>query len=225
MPPRGGPQVDQLLHDLNTDFFQPLVSGVSQLFGGSPPPPRSSPASGAPFPGQARRDGRPTSRPTPTAPRQQWGQPRQQPGARESSSAVPPFPKMRITADEASHVENCAICLEDLREGDEAYLTDCYHIFHSACLTDWWWRNATCPLCKAESMTGQQGRALRERKQREWVEERAAGMRRKRVGEMTNKEIKQRLSDLKVSTKGVLERSELVELLLCYDPSMGVRVS
>jgi len=74
-------------------------------------------------------------------------------------------------------------------------------------------------------MTGRQGQALRERKQREWAEERAAGMRQKRVGDMTNKEIKQRLSDLKVSFKGVLERSELVDLLLCHDPSMGVRVA
>eukprot|EP01062_Namystynia_karyoxenos_P013494 TRINITY_DN14864_c2_g2_i1.p1 TRINITY_DN14864_c2_g2~~TRINITY_DN14864_c2_g2_i1.p1 ORF type:complete len:269 (+),score=76.43 TRINITY_DN14864_c2_g2_i1:75-881(+) len=139
----------------------------------------------------------------------------------------PRLDKVKLTADEVANLGDCAICLDVLQEGADAYLTPCYHMFHVACLESWWKRDVKCPLCMAESLTGQggDGRRLRERKQREWREERVGNMRRKRLGDMTNREVKQRLQELGVSTAGVLERQELLELLVCHDPHMGTRVS
>jgi hypothetical protein len=50
---------------------------------------------------------------------------------------------------------NCAICLEDYKEGDPMRAINiCFHYFHGTCITEWINKvrsgPAYCPLCKAE---------------------------------------------------------------------------
>lgn len=47
--------------------------------------------------------------------------------------------------------QECAICLNDIHEGDsERALPGCGHSFHKACIDLWVLRCAECPLCKKE---------------------------------------------------------------------------
>ncbi|XP_011008959.1 PREDICTED: E3 ubiquitin-protein ligase RNF126-like [Populus euphratica] len=43
----------------------------------------------------------------------------------------------------------CAVCLDDVEEGEEIRELRCGHIFHRACLYRWLdFRPSTCPLCR-----------------------------------------------------------------------------
>ncbi|XP_011015548.1 PREDICTED: probable E3 ubiquitin-protein ligase XERICO [Populus euphratica] len=43
----------------------------------------------------------------------------------------------------------CAVCLDDVEEGEEIRELRCGHIFHRACLYRWLdFRQSTCPLCR-----------------------------------------------------------------------------
>ena len=59
-----------------------------------------------------------------------------------------------LTVDSLESIKDttCAICLQDLREGEEAYLLKCGHGYHWGCVRPWLIqkrRGATCPTCKA----------------------------------------------------------------------------
>lgn len=47
--------------------------------------------------------------------------------------------------------DECAICLEEFKEGDECrmLLPSCFHIFHKACVDPWLFKDGSCPLCRA----------------------------------------------------------------------------
>lgn len=50
-----------------------------------------------------------------------------------------------------SQEKNCAICLQDFRDGECAkMLPSCGHSFHLHCIDDWLSRQGTCPLCRNE---------------------------------------------------------------------------
>lgn len=42
----------------------------------------------------------------------------------------------------------CAICLDTMNSGDLIYRLDCHHIFHCGCVSGWFEKKLTCPLCK-----------------------------------------------------------------------------
>lgn len=42
----------------------------------------------------------------------------------------------------------CAICINDLRDGDNVRTLQCNHTFHRSCIDLWLLRRADCPLCK-----------------------------------------------------------------------------
>ncbi|KAF5197412.1 hypothetical protein FRX31_013001 [Thalictrum thalictroides] len=44
--------------------------------------------------------------------------------------------------------EDCSICLEHIKEGDDARTIDCNHTFHADCISEWVEQQATCPLCR-----------------------------------------------------------------------------
>lgn len=46
---------------------------------------------------------------------------------------------------------DCSICLERLCY-DERRL-ECGHMFHNRCISEWFNRNATCPLCRGSSIS------------------------------------------------------------------------
>ncbi|KAL2483742.1 RING/U-box superfamily protein [Forsythia ovata] len=50
-----------------------------------------------------------------------------------------------------SQETNCAICLQDFRDGECAkMLPSCGHSFHLHCIDDWLIRQGNCPLCRNE---------------------------------------------------------------------------
>ena len=44
---------------------------------------------------------------------------------------------------------NCAICISDFKESEEfIYHPGCLHLFHSACIEEWFKERLVCPICK-----------------------------------------------------------------------------
>ena len=49
--------------------------------------------------------------------------------------------------------KECSICFMEFSEGDQVTPLPCdlRHTFHSECLTQWFKKQATCPLCKQDA--------------------------------------------------------------------------
>ena len=41
----------------------------------------------------------------------------------------------------------CVICLEEMKTGQELTIILCSHIYHSKCIRDWALKKKICPLC------------------------------------------------------------------------------
>jgi len=50
----------------------------------------------------------------------------------------------------ADESEECALCLEEYKDGEEILQLPCSHIFHEGCLGPWLVRSLLCPLCKQD---------------------------------------------------------------------------
>ncbi|TKY67140.1 RING-H2 finger protein ATL57 [Spatholobus suberectus] len=49
----------------------------------------------------------------------------------------------------------CAICLEEFRDGDAAkVIPHCKHVFHPQCIDTWLDRHVTCPVCRCSELCG-----------------------------------------------------------------------
>ncbi|KAL0908360.1 hypothetical protein M5K25_022850 [Dendrobium thyrsiflorum] len=44
--------------------------------------------------------------------------------------------------------EPCAICLQEMRVGEEVACTPCVHRFHHTCISRWFEKSSLCPLCR-----------------------------------------------------------------------------
>lgn len=57
--------------------------------------------------------------------------------------------------EEGSGVVECAVCLSDIKEGDEIRELQCDHLFHRVCLDKWAieYSHLTCPLCRTSLST------------------------------------------------------------------------
>lgn len=44
--------------------------------------------------------------------------------------------------------DSCAICIEDMKKGEEVIETQCNHFFHRQCILLWFNRSHLCPLCR-----------------------------------------------------------------------------
>mmetsp|Transcript_119430 Transcript_119430/g.211123 ORF Transcript_119430/g.211123 Transcript_119430/m.211123 type:complete len:298 (-) Transcript_119430:57-950(-) len=53
---------------------------------------------------------------------------------------------VEVTAENACGT-TCAVCLDELEEGDVARKLPCEHHFHKGCIDRWLQRNKRCPLC------------------------------------------------------------------------------
>jgi hypothetical protein len=51
--------------------------------------------------------------------------------------------------DDCGGANQCSICLEDLKAGDEVTRLPCKHGYHHACITEWLRNVSNCPVCKA----------------------------------------------------------------------------
>jgi len=53
-----------------------------------------------------------------------------------------------------SHSEQCPICFEDYKNGDEVMtLPKCKHAFHPICIKGWLVKSSLCPMCRANVRT------------------------------------------------------------------------
>lgn len=66
-------------------------------------------------------------------------------------ASLPTFVVRADGAGEKGQAGECAVCIAELRDGDEARaLPRCGHRFHAACVDAWLRRrHTTCPLCRA----------------------------------------------------------------------------
>ncbi|CEM24441.1 unnamed protein product [Vitrella brassicaformis CCMP3155] len=54
----------------------------------------------------------------------------------------------KAAAGGAQHGHTCPICLQEIPDGEEAYVLDCFHVYHLSCLMNWAERKRSCPVCK-----------------------------------------------------------------------------
>ena len=59
-------------------------------------------------------------------------------------------PKILKLKPQENYFNECAICLDNIKENDIINNTSCYHIFHFLCFKEYMYVNTetNCPLCK-----------------------------------------------------------------------------
>ncbi|CAF4398523.1 unnamed protein product, partial [Adineta steineri] len=65
-----------------------------------------------------------------------------------SEDQISAIPLVRVTGGQARDNLQCAICMVDLRENDEAKRLSCSHYFHDKCISRWLRLRGTCPTCR-----------------------------------------------------------------------------
>jgi hypothetical protein len=58
------------------------------------------------------------------------------------------IPTVKVTAEQARDNLQCAICMDDFKENDEAKRLPCSHHFHAECISRWLRLHGTCPTCR-----------------------------------------------------------------------------
>ncbi|XP_057993132.1 putative RING-H2 finger protein ATL19 [Hevea brasiliensis] len=59
------------------------------------------------------------------------------------------LPSVKYGEEMKSKHEDCAICLDDYKDGDLCRIFPlCKHIFHPNCIDVWLEKNLTCPICR-----------------------------------------------------------------------------
>ena len=59
-----------------------------------------------------------------------------------------PITKIKSISKLSEENQQCLICLENFKKGDESIILPCIHIFHSKCIAAWVKKSHTCPVCK-----------------------------------------------------------------------------
>lgn len=49
-------------------------------------------------------------------------------------------------------MEECALCLDNFKSGEDVLTLPCEHFFHESCLTPWLIKSNLCPLCKQDAL-------------------------------------------------------------------------
>lgn len=57
-------------------------------------------------------------------------------------------PENSIKWNDRISVKKCDICLEDYNSSDDVEFTECFHVFHSTCIQEWYKVKKSCPTCK-----------------------------------------------------------------------------
>lgn len=58
------------------------------------------------------------------------------------------IPTVKVTGEQARDNLQCAICMDDFKENDEAKRLPCSHCFHEDCILRWLRLHGTCPTCR-----------------------------------------------------------------------------
>jgi len=81
----------------------------------------------------------------------QLGQVRSPGASMEQISELPAFAYHRAPDDKkqsSAAPKSCAICMEELKEGEQVRSLPCFHIFHAEEIDKWLQTNSSCPICK-----------------------------------------------------------------------------
>jgi len=65
-----------------------------------------------------------------------------------SENRINSIPTVKVTADQARDSLQCAICMDDFKQNDEAKRLPCSHHFHDDCISRWLRMHGTCPTCR-----------------------------------------------------------------------------
>ncbi|CAF3703777.1 unnamed protein product [Adineta steineri] len=65
-----------------------------------------------------------------------------------SENRINTIPTVKVTAEQARDSLQCAICMDDFKENDEAKRLPCSHHFHEDCISRWLRMHGTCPTCR-----------------------------------------------------------------------------
>jgi len=58
------------------------------------------------------------------------------------------IPTVKITAEQARDMLQCAICMDEFKEDEETKRLPCSHHFHQDCISRWLRLHGTCPTCR-----------------------------------------------------------------------------
>ncbi|MEW5299628.1 MAG: hypothetical protein WDW36_002623 [Sanguina aurantia] len=92
-----------------------------------------------------------------------------------SKEAVAALPKLCITAahlDAWGKGTACPVCTDELAEGEEVQVLPCKHVFHPPCLAPWLLQHNSCPMCRTELPTDDDGYERRKEREAQQAEER-----------------------------------------------------
>ncbi|OIV99301.1 hypothetical protein TanjilG_17111 [Lupinus angustifolius] len=63
------------------------------------------------------------------------------------------LPAFSYRRDEKHEMDDCAICLEEFREGEKVkMIVYCKHVFHPQCIDTWIAKHVTCPICRSHKL-------------------------------------------------------------------------
>jgi len=65
-----------------------------------------------------------------------------------SENRINSIPTVKVTPEQARDSLQCAICMDDFKENDEAKRLPCAHHFHEECILRWLRMHGTCPTCR-----------------------------------------------------------------------------
>ncbi|XWS66274.1 hypothetical protein CRYUN_Cryun05aG0185400 [Craigia yunnanensis] len=73
-----------------------------------------------------------------------------QPSQKQQAEASKPIMVLYKNEQETeSNCTDCAICLEEFREGDSCrIISKCRHLYHQLCIDQWLVKDRHCPLCR-----------------------------------------------------------------------------
>ena len=59
-----------------------------------------------------------------------------------------PAPPQFIEAKCEGKIDDCSICLSEIKTSEDIIILPCCHTFHNNCIMQWLARNNTCPICR-----------------------------------------------------------------------------
>jgi len=135
------------------------------------------------------------------------------------------LPTIILNEDEVDETKNCPICFEDFSKGNEVYLFACYHYFHKKCIRQWLIKKKECPVCREKKLfIKNEGLRKRFDKMEKIKKSRQHLIQTNKLRNIKTKYLVRRLHDIGIDTSHVLEKQELIDLLIENDCNLGVRV-
>merc|ERR1719210_411153 len=128
-----------------------------------------------------------------------------------SADALRKLPTITVTEHDLNPQEDatCSICLSTFARGDSAVRMPCGHLFHGDCIKEWLSNSNQCAVCRWELPTDdaqhERGRQVSSQKLR---------LRLSELQRRTVREVQFLASNLRVDTRGCIEKSDLVERIL-----------